>query len=98
MYSADTRHDQQQRLHELVRRRAEIEDQIVQHSQVLGRAYDAAYKEMNAAVRGRLEDLQSNNEGDEEIEAPARGMDGRQVADKEGVKNAEKMARKGVGA
>ena len=84
-------------MHELVRRRAEIEDQIVQHSQILGRAYDAAYKEMNAAVRGRLEDLQSNNEGDEEIEAPARGVDGRQVADKGSVKNAEKMARKGVG-
>jgi hypothetical protein len=82
LYSADIRHDQQQRLHELVRRRAEVEDQIVQHSQILGRAYDAAYKEMNAAIRGRLGDLQSNNEGDEEMAGPARGVDGRQVADK----------------
>ena len=98
MYSADIRHDQQQRLHELVRRRAEIEDQIVQHSQVLGRAYDAAYKEMNAAVKGRLEDLQSNNKGDEEIGAPARDVDERQVADKGGVNNAGKMTRKRVGA
>jgi hypothetical protein len=93
LYSADTRHDQQQRLHELVRRRAQIEDQIVQHSQVLGRAYDAAYKEMNAAVRGRLEDLQSNNEGDEEMGGLARGVDGRQVADKGTVKNTEKLAK-----
>ena len=76
MRSADIRHGQQQRLHELVRRRAEVEDQIVQHSQVLGRAYDAANREMKAAVRGRLEDLQSNNEDDEELEAPAGGVDG----------------------
>jgi hypothetical protein len=96
--SADIRHDQQQRLHELIRRRAEVEDQIVQHSQVLGRAYDAACREMNAAVRGRLEDLQLNNEDDKEMGGHARGVAGRQVADKGGVKNAEKMVRKGVGA
>ena len=84
--------------HELVRRRAEVEDQIIQHSQVLGRAYDAAYREMNAAVRGRLEDLQSNGEDDEEMEGPARGVDGRQVTDKGAVKHAKEMARKGVGA
>jgi hypothetical protein len=74
--SADIRHDQQQRLHELVRRRAEVEDQIAQHSEVLGRAYDAANREMKAAVRGRLEDLQPNNEDYEELEGPAEGVDG----------------------
>jgi len=74
--SADIRHGQQQRLHELVRRRAEVEDQIIRHSQVLGRAYDAANREMKAAVRGRLEDLQSNNEDDEELESPAGVVDG----------------------
>jgi hypothetical protein len=73
--SADIRHGQQQRLHELVRRRAEVEDQIIQHSQVLGQAYDAVNREMKAAVKGRLEDLQSNNEDDEELEAPAGGVD-----------------------
>lgn len=53
---------------------------------------------MNAAVRGRLEDLQLNNEDGKERGGQARGVAGRQVADKGGVKNAEKMVRKGVGA
>jgi hypothetical protein len=84
-------------LHELVRRRAEVEDQLVQHSRVLDQAYDAANKEMKAAARGRLDDLQSNNEdNEEELEGHAGGVDARQVPGKEAVKNAEEMARKGM--
>jgi hypothetical protein len=52
---------------------------------------------MKAAIRGRLEDLQSNDEDDETLENPAGGVEGRQVADKGAVKNTKKMARKGVG-
>jgi hypothetical protein len=80
-----------------VRRRAEVEGQIVQHSQILDKAYDAANREMKAAARGRLEDLQSNNEDDEEeLEGHAGGVDGKQVPGKKAVKNAEETARKGT--
>jgi hypothetical protein len=93
-FSAEIRQDQQRRLHELVRRRSEIEGQIVQQSQVLDKAYDAASREMRAAARGRLEDLEPNNGDEENLGGYAGGTDARQALDKEAVKNAEERARK----
>jgi hypothetical protein len=86
--------DQQRRLHELVRRRSEVEDQIVQHSQVLDKAYDVANKEMKAAARGRLEDLELKNGDDKKLGGHGGGPDARQALGEEAVKKAEEMARK----
>ena len=83
-----------------MRRRAEVEDQIVQHGQVLDKAYDAANKEMKAAARGRLEDLQSDSEDNkhhEERGSHAEGVDLGRDPGKEAVMEAGEMARNGMG-
>ena len=47
-----------------MRRRTDVEGQIIQHSRALEKAYEAANREMTAAARGRLEDLESDDDDD----------------------------------
>ncbi len=61
---------------------------------LLDKAYGSANRELQAAAKGRLEDLEPS-EGDEELQGHAGGIDEKQVPGKEAVKNAEEMARKG---
>jgi hypothetical protein len=49
-----------------VRRRADVEGQIIQHSRALEKAYEAANREMTAAARGRLEDLEPDDDDDDD--------------------------------
>lgn len=76
-------------------RRAAVEDQIVRHSQVLEKAYEEANRELNAAAQGRLEDLQTDNQDDEDPGPQSTGADRRQLPSHEAIKKAEDMARKG---
>ena len=92
--SSDLHYGQHKRLHDLVQKRAEIEQQIVKHCRVLDKAYRSANRELQAAARGRLEVLEPNQE-DKELQGHAGGVDERQVPGREAVKNAEEMARKG---
>ena len=61
---------------------------------VLREAYGSANRELQAAVRGRLEDLEPNEE-DEKLQGHAGGIDERNISGKEAVKNAEETVMKG---
>lgn len=71
-----------------MRRRTDVEGEIIQHSKVLEKAYEAANREMRAAARGRLEDLESDNEDGEGLGSHASSVEGRQIPGKEAATNA----------
>lgn len=52
------------RLEELIRRRFEVENQIIAHTYALEEVYGSARKEMRVACESRLEDLMDMWEGE----------------------------------
>lgn len=71
---SDLHHDQQRRLYKLAQRRSEIEEQIVQHAQILDKACISASRELEAAAKGRLQDLEQGQD-EEEQEEQAEGTE-----------------------
>jgi hypothetical protein len=70
-----------------VRRRTDVEGQIIQHSRVLEKAYEAANREMRAAARGRLEDLESDDDG-QDLGGHGASVEETQIPDNETVEKA----------